>query len=120
MEGGELAGGKKWTAYFGAKGLASVYRVTRGHQPTQSWLSSVLSRNLSVSGTDIPGEDYREQAGSIKKMILLLFSWHLLLNTASLAGFEVMEDTRFCKAQFFYACSCGIVPGVQASLGFLP
>lgn len=53
-------------------------------------------------------------------MILLLFSWHLLLNTASLAGFEVMEDTRFCKAQFFYACSCGIVPGVQASLGFLP
>lgn len=44
----------------------------------------------------------------------------MLLNTAALAGLEVIEDTKFHKAQLFYACSCGIVPGVQVSLGFLP
>lgn len=35
MGGGELAGGKKWTAYFGAKGLPSVYSGHTG-APTYS------------------------------------------------------------------------------------
>lgn len=39
----------------------------------KSWLSSVLSRSLSVPGTDVPGEDYQEQAGPIKNYSIAVF-----------------------------------------------
>lgn len=52
---------------FGCKRLAQCLLRSQGAANIlKRWPSSALSRSLAVSGIDIPGKDYREQAGSVK------------------------------------------------------